>query len=395
VGPLRRKILKDAIAFYERIPLQSGMSTEVRFRVAETWNHIGNSSYVLDEYEQSRHAYDKAVATIEPLVAEKPGQAKYRAALANLQRDTGYWYLRNSPKSGEGETLYAELADDHPTEKAWLIEQAISLRYLSEALSNIGKREEAIGCAKRALDVLELSQQASGFDRAQILMQLVWLSSTTTERDSLCRRTIAEYRNYLSADKNPGRRRTNFASDLRAIAGEFASRHPDEAETLLDESITVWREFCGPSPTCRDDLSYFIVSLLEQARHQRRRAAGQAGDEDPAKVAGRLAKAETLFREAIARQRQSVTRFALPADRSLLVQMLREESEYLLGQISRGAPNPEDDSARRLQADALLTEAIQIGRQLVAEFPEDSTHGERLAKLLRIQAQHFGPKEGA
>ena len=76
-----------------------------------------------------------------------------------------------------------------------------------------------------------------------------------------------------------------------------------------------------------------------------------------------------------------------------LVQILQEESEYLLGQV--GSPNRAEDAARRLQADALLTEAIQISRQLVAEFPNDANYGDRLTALLRTQANHFGQKGDA
>ena len=86
-----------------------------------------------------------------------------------------------------------------------------------------------------------------------------------------------------------------------------------------------------------------------------------------------------------------MSRFALPADRFGLVLVLQEESEYLLSQVV--TRNPEADAPRRLQADALLTEAIQVGRQLVAEFPKDSTYGDRLTALLRTQAKHFGQKK--
>ena len=104
-------------------------------------------------------------------------------------------------------------------------------------------------------------------------------------------------------------------------------------------------------------------------------------------------QARSLNMLAIARQRQSVSMFALPADSYDLVQMLQAESEYLLGQgVTR---NPDADAARTLQADALLTKAVLIGRELVAEFPKDSTHGDRLAALLRIQAKHFSKKTSA
>jgi hypothetical protein len=51
--------------------------------------------------------------------------------------------------------------------------------------------------------------------------------------------------------------------------------------------------------------------------------------------------------------------------------------------------------ARKLKADALLTEAIQLCRALPAEFPDNTDYKSRLAALLQLQTQHFGQEKGA
>jgi len=133
VGPMRRKILKDAIAFYERIPLQSRVSAEARFRVAKTWNRIAILGEELNEDELSRRAHYSALATLEVLVAEQPSQANYRATVAKFQIDVGTFLLYHvhdpDPKEAErlfrrSSELYAELVKENPMEKSRLMVQA-------------------------------------------------------------------------------------------------------------------------------------------------------------------------------------------------------------------------------------------------------------------------------
>jgi hypothetical protein len=100
---------------------------------------------------------------------------------------------------------------------------------------------------------------------------------------------------------------------------------------------------------------------------------------------GALERAEALFEEVIAAQRELVAQYAVPTDKFDLVKLLQEEANYLLGQHSKA------DST--LQADALLTEAIQLCRALAAEFPDSADYKSRLADLLKLQAQHFGQEK--
>jgi hypothetical protein len=52
-------------------------------------------------------------------------------------------------------------------------------------------------------------------------------------------------------------------------------------------------------------------------------------------------------------------------------------------------------AARKSKADAYLTEAIQLGRVLSAEFPDNAEYKSRLTELIKLQAQHFGEKGDA
>jgi serine/threonine protein kinase len=95
-GPMRRKILNDAIAFYERLPLQSDASAEARFRVAQTWKRIGTLAWELEVYEQATRAHGSAIVLLEGLVAEQPGRTQYRASLADSLHDSGWMPARRT-----------------------------------------------------------------------------------------------------------------------------------------------------------------------------------------------------------------------------------------------------------------------------------------------------------
>lgn len=400
VGPLRRKILKDAVAFYERIPLQGDVSPQVHMRVAQTWKKIASLSWRLNENDQTRQASSKAISILTRLVADQPGQANYRATLASYLSFLGKYYQDTDQDFAEAEKalrraseLYAELASNDPQEKSWLIRQAETLSQLARALNFLGKRDEGVGYCARALDLLDLSQVASSFDRAQVLFQMANLASADADHDDYSHRAMAEYRKFFVEEKQPEQYPGQYAGRIWAIASNLIPRYPDEAEKLLDESIALWSEIAGPSPSLRNYSLFLVLALRDQARHQRRLAADRAATENPDQIAGRVTKAETLLQEAIHRQRQMVSRFALREDRYGLIVMLHEEAEYLLGQLGKpGATEKEkeeDASTSKLQADSLLTEAIQLCRQLAAEFEGDADYKGRLAVLLKLQVQHF------
>lgn len=399
VGPLRRKMLADAIAFYDRLPMQVGVAPEVRFQVAETWDRIASLSWNLNDAARARGAFKTSIATLAPLAAEQPMQNKYQATLARLYSAADYLYGDDYEErekfNRRAIELYAELATREPNEKRWLTRQAERLNSMASSLRRRGKNDEASGCLARALNLLDLSQETDGFSRPDTLFEMAWLSSTVAESDDLFRRAVTLYRSHLSKENKTSHYRNQFAGALWVIAGQFAGRHPEEAEKLWDESIVLWREICGPSANHRDTSYYLVRSLLDQARHQRRLAGTRQTTETPEQVAGRVARAESLFQEAIGRQREMVSKFVLQEDRFALVRILQEQSEYVLDPAAAAVGiQLEDAAARKLQADALLTEAIQLCRQLAAEFSDDAQYRDRLAALLRLQVQHFGQQDG-
>jgi len=196
----------------------------------------------------------------------------------------------------------------------------------------------------------------------------------------------------------------SFAERLDVTAGALSERYPDDAEKYWDESIELWRKVCGPTPRVRNTAALFVRALLGQSRLLRHRARHESSANSSAPASDRILKAESLYQEALTHQRSNISRFQLVADRFQLVDLLREEAQYLLdnlpkmtnaadspnGDQPRRRPEPRTASPAELQADSCLTEAIQFCRALATEFPDNADYKNRLDALLKLQAQHFG-----
>jgi eukaryotic-like serine/threonine-protein kinase len=404
IGPLRRKLLKDATAFIERIPVPSNAYPVIRFRVAENWLRIADLHLELDEYQQAGEAYKTAIATVASLVAEQPNDKNYRATLAAMHSSAGWFYLGRESLNETAESmfrrsseLFAELARQEPQKEDWIIRQSRELCSLSVALNRRNMRPESLIQVSRALHLLDLVKGTpQHFDRSAMLLQLARLRSqdASDEAYDLYRRSIEETRAHL-AQYNLEVNREKLAEALEEVAGVLAQRHPEESERLWDESISLLREICQPVPRVRKHATQFILALQHQKRHLRGLSPEQSLSEETSTTsASRLLKADALSQEAITHQRNSLARFQLAEDRNQLAQMLQEEAGYALSKISASSVDSgETGAARKPQADALLTEAIQLCRQLTAEFPDTADYKSRLATLLSLQSQHFGVQD--
>ena len=319
--------------------------------------------------------------------------------LARVHHDAGWFYLyevHDLPAAERDFRISSELfaqavnADRQSDRRS----QASALSGRGIVLGALHKSDEAMDSFRRALDVLDRSNSDQLQQYAVILQNMASLASSDDppQSDDLFRRAIVDYRLVLAGKKVSDFEHGGFASLLDDAATNMARRYPLEAEKLWEESITIRKSVYAASPRVRVHLAMLVRALSNYSEHLRRISAGSAaaGDE----TARQLAKRSALFQDALRSQRELASRFALTEDRYSLVQMLQEESKYLLGQ-SIGPRPPTTLPPRKLQADALLTEAIQLCRTLAAEFPDNADYKTRLADLLKLQAQHFGAKSEA
>jgi serine/threonine protein kinase len=398
VGPLRRKMLRDAIAFYERIPLVATMPQSTHYRVAQTWHRIAEAARKLDEVETSIQAFHRATAQLESLVRDQPKRIEFRNALAGCKHDAAWVNFHQLHRFDEAEGLFlgahkdfSELSDLRPQQRSFVAWQAHTLHGAAQAAEARGKRDEAIGHLSRALDLLRSTPAAGPYDLATFLATMARFQAkgTPSDADRFFRQSIAEFRD--SPARKSGNDRNQYAVILGDAGKHFGVRFFDEAEKLFDESIAAWREITGPSPQFREGQWQIVNALLNQMNHLRRVADQPAASDEAQR---RSSKAAKLAQEALTEQRRMVSRFTLEEDRIRLVELLHDEAKYLLSKAAQVATS-ETAPSNASKADALLTEAIQLCRALAAEFPDNTKYKNRLAALLKLQAQHFGQPKAA
>lgn len=402
VGPLRRKILKNTIDFYNRVELSTDSSADIHYRVAQTWHRIALESGDLREPILAVNAYSTAIVLLSRLVNHPSSQMKYRSELASVQHDAG-WFYKTRLRDAEAEKafraavgLYAALASDESEDKSQRqVQQANSLSGLSAVLVRSGKSEESLACTIEALALLEDSEVASPADHAVVLHQLALRRTMTApdDADDLRRRAVDEYRRFVTGDPANASARYGFGRLLNWTVRDFANPRPGEIEALSDESIAIWRSMNGPQlPTNRQTEVEFITALLGKARHLRRAPKFQAADDDSQETQRRQIEAKALFQEAIRVERRTISRFRQNDDRFALAQLLYEESQYLLDSPDFPENSAHKSNTAKLEADALLSEAIQLCRALVIDVPDRPEYQRRLAAFLEVQAMHFGQK---
>lgn len=403
VGPLRRKMLKDAIAFYEQLPAHSGLSPEIRFRLGKTWSSIGNRTQNVDEYELSKEAFARAIDAFQQLVLEQPEKIEYHATLAACLTTAGWLHNGRLHDRQTAETLfrrasevYAGLVASGREDRSVLIHFAHSLGAFSYFANSESESHERL---MRAAEILDHAD-ATELERAPINFRLALLIhlAQPAEADKLFRRAIAAYRQRVQSGTADPSEVIEYPHKLwsGAVQGTFWRRSPAESEGWLDESIALYRNTYQAN---RGQSYYFVRSLRDQANILRLRAA-QHGPDGWERAEPLLSKANALASEAMSVQRGMISRFTLVKDREVLVAMLRDEARFLLTNGAR--PTAEMASARgrgiemlahNSAAQGLLAEALELCRVLSAEFPDNADHKNRLDALLKLQAEHFGKRK--
>src|SRR5262249_54241782 len=157
---------------------------------------------------QASQAFVKCISIFSKLIKEQPREVNYKATLASKHNNSGSFFLHANKDFSLAEKafrraaeLYAELANNDPQEPLWLVRQAETSCELARALHYLEKQEEALGCCRRALDLLNLSDAASSFDRAEVFLRIGHLALADSEKDDYFHRAIVEYRKFFVVEK--------------------------------------------------------------------------------------------------------------------------------------------------------------------------------------------------
>jgi tetratricopeptide (TPR) repeat protein/tRNA A-37 threonylcarbamoyl transferase component Bud32 len=90
--PVRREILKDALRFYQEFLRERGDSPVVRAEAANAYRRVGDIQVLLGSRDEGEVAYRQAVALLEGLLDESPGDPSVLNDLGEVHNSLGLLY---------------------------------------------------------------------------------------------------------------------------------------------------------------------------------------------------------------------------------------------------------------------------------------------------------------
>lgn len=321
--PIRRRLLDDAVEFYEAFSRRATADPVLRRQTARIEHRIGNIHSQLGELAAAESRLRRALAEYEKLTAEHPQQPEgylgaaeaaidlgamlryvpgrerdaedahrrsvdtrrrlaqrfpqggYEAFLAQGCHELGY-YLGLSGQSDEGEKLFREalaiqsrLAAQAPDDAGRRREHANYLNSFGLMLRIAGRPHEAEQAHRQALAVLEGMQENYDvrFQLARTLAHLAYALAETDRRpeaEPLLRRALAVRKRLYEERPQGVAERAELAMTAAALAGLLARNgQRAEAEPHYQEAIAVQDQLVRESPAVpkhRGDLALMLES---------------------------------------------------------------------------------------------------------------------------------------
>jgi len=87
---VRRKLLEDALEFYQKLLEEKKGDPRVRFETAKAFLRVGEIRHALGRYVEAEDAMNQAVGLLLPLVEQFPGDAAYQEELGRSYEDLAF-----------------------------------------------------------------------------------------------------------------------------------------------------------------------------------------------------------------------------------------------------------------------------------------------------------------
>jgi serine/threonine protein kinase len=311
----RKKLMEDALAFYDKLLTLSGGSPTIKQRAAMLQVHLARLMQELEDGAAARRAYEAAVTLMEEVIAAAPHQDKAIESLAIALADTAAYYrsygrdpIRAKPYAERAAELFGQLAESGAESVQnsnsgggnFLNKQAHALISLANSVGDESEKRREI--LVKALQIAE----RGGEDAAHSKGSVVWNMAQTAARDNLpeaeelylqaidINRKWLKHTSILSKKEQTG----VLAFRLR-VAGEYlGSRNSTKAEELLIEAVDTSKQLVADYPYDASGFSSLAVALRALALLLHQRAMSDSSGSDICAAA--LARAKTCFDEAIA-----------------------------------------------------------------------------------------------
>jgi serine/threonine-protein kinase len=422
--PEQEEFLRKALDFYREFAAETGNDVEVRWGVAGAHRRIAAIQRKLSQLTAAEEAFSEALAIVDRLAAEFPGQPIYPRAQAEIHHEIATIdHDTSRPKDGETHerkalALLASLPEDIKADPDLIKSQAEFEMNLGRLLFDLGRLDDADNAMRVAVETARKAAAGSSSSRSRFTLALVLYtqadrtirSGRDSNAEAPAREAIGLIRSLVQERPLDVQFRLFLASSLSALASSLGAtgRSPD-AETAFRECMAVFgqlaTEFPGV-PRYRSSLAvtYDLLAIL---------MANQ----------GKLAEAERYFRDEVALRRRLAADFpsepAYPDElgsalnnlgvllyttgRIALAEESYREASTLLQRLAERFPEKPEyrdrsgvwkfnlalllhASGQNRKAQASTREAIALQRPLVASQPGQARYRFHLAKSLELSA---------
>jgi serine/threonine protein kinase/tetratricopeptide (TPR) repeat protein len=154
--PLRRELLLQALAYYQRLLQKHGDNPQFQTEAASMYAWVGQIQAILGNRAEALAALEKAQTIAEKLVATQPTDGR-RHVLARTYMALGYLFVQTGPLAEAVRyyrlalPLLEALAQTQPTKLPMQRDRGVVHANLGHALAQLGDYDEAVRFTKKAL----------------------------------------------------------------------------------------------------------------------------------------------------------------------------------------------------------------------------------------------------
>jgi serine/threonine protein kinase len=334
---VRRKLLEDALEFYQDILKEFGADAGLRWERAMTHYRIATVQKQLGRHADAARSYDAAIPAFQALAAEFPRRPDYRLSLAGCYTNLGnlvHHTARHAealPAARRGAEVLQALAETTPGAKyRWAL--AGSLHNLGVFLADERRAGEAEQAFRRALALRERLAEAHPGDAASRLDvarthhnlgRVLDLAGRQREAEQAFRRALTLYRGLAKEFPRAPAYRQELAGSLTRLAAALDRLdRRAEADAEFAEGLALQERLAGDFPR-----THAYRRDLAESHHLRARSLERRQ---------RPAEAEQAYRRSLEFRRRLVHDFPrIPRQQAELAEVQAQLARLLL---RRGRP---------------------------------------------------------
>jgi tetratricopeptide (TPR) repeat protein len=270
---LRKKLLENALEFYEKLLQENPDSPSVRFAAARAQVRVASMNQEFLEWEEAIRLNDKAIAVLEDLVRGAPANVDFRVELGTAckQRSWNAMAIPSSPEENarwarRAVELFQSLHDEFPDNiqyHAGLLDSLLALDVWSRTTE---ETESLLDRMTPLAQSLRKNKLLQGLVQATI-GKLHMHHGDVDKAEQSFREGIRFYREGLDENPNESRTRFHLSGNYRGL-GDLLFRR-----AKLEEAVQCYRESLEIGQTLRRDFpattlffqqnAFALVSLAE------------------------------------------------------------------------------------------------------------------------------------